>query len=47
MLSLGFINPERKTTRVGEPFYLRCEANLRAFIHNYVRQLPSKGKTIL
>ena len=36
-----------KFTRVGAPFYVRCEANLKEFIRNYVRQLPSKGKTIL
>ncbi len=36
-----------KFTRVGGPFFLRCEANLKEFIRNYVRQLPSKGKTIL
>jgi len=36
-----------KFTRVGSPFYLLCEANLKEFIRSYVRRLPSKGKTIL
>lgn len=35
-----------KLTRVGGDFYLRCETNLKEFIRNYVRSLPSKGKTI-
>ena len=36
-----------KFTRVGGPFYLQCEAHLKAFIRSYVSRLPSKGKTIL
>jgi hypothetical protein len=35
-----------KFTRVGSEFYAQCEANLRQFITNYVKRLPSKGKTI-
>ena len=35
-----------KFTRVGGDFLLLCEGNLKTFIHNYVRRLPSKGKTI-
>ena len=31
---------------VGE-FLLKCEANMKEFIRNYVRSIPSKGKTIL
>ena len=36
-----------KFTRVGGEFFLKCEANMKAFISNYVRSIPSKGKTIL
>ena len=36
-----------KFTRVGGEFLLKCEANLKEFIANSVRRLPSKGKTIL
>ena len=36
-----------KFTRVGGDFYVKCEANLREFIKNYIHRLPSKGKTIL
>ena len=36
-----------RLTRVGSPFHLKCEANLKEFIRGYVRRLPSKGKTIL
>ena len=36
-----------KFTRVGRDFYVKCEANLRQFIRQYVQRLPSKGKTIL
>ena len=36
-----------KFTRVGGPFFLRCEAYLKEFIRAQVRQHPSKGKTIL
>jgi hypothetical protein len=32
---------------VGGEFFIRCEANLKEFIRNEVRRLPSKGKTIL
>ena len=34
-------------TRVGEEFLIRCEANTKEFIRQYVNRLPSKGKTIL
>ena len=37
----------QKFTRVGGPFFLKCEANLKEFIRGYVRSIPSKGKTIL
>ena len=33
-------------TRVGSKFFVRCEANLRSFIREEVRRLPSRGKTI-
>ena len=36
-----------KFTRVGGEFFLKCEANLKEFIRNYVHRLPSKGKTII
>ena len=36
-----------KFTRVGGEFFLKCEANLKTFVRNYVQSLPSKGKTIL
>jgi hypothetical protein len=36
-----------KFTRVGGEFFLKCEANLKEFVRNYVRRIPSKGKTIL
>ena len=36
-----------KFTRVGGPFYIKCEAHLRQFIQQYIQRLPSKGKTIL
>ncbi len=35
-----------KFTRVGGDFLLVCEGNMKEFIRNYVRRLPSKGKTI-
>jgi hypothetical protein len=35
-----------KFTRIGGDFLLKCEGNLKAFIRNSVRSLPSKGKTI-
>jgi len=35
-----------KFTRVGGQFFIQCEANLKEFIKNYIRRLPSKGKTI-
>ena len=35
-----------KFTRVGGDFLLLCEGNLKEFIRNSVRRLPSKGKTI-
>jgi hypothetical protein len=33
-------------TRVGGEFYLKCEANLKQYIRDYVHGLPSVGKTI-
>ncbi len=36
-----------KFTRVGNDFYVKCEAHLRQFIQGYIHGLPSKGKTIL
>ena len=35
-----------KFTRVGGQFFIQCEANLKEFIKNHIRRLPSKGKTI-
>ena len=35
-----------KFTRVSARFHLKCEANLKEFIRNYVHRLPSVGKTI-
>ncbi len=35
-----------KFTRVGGDFLLQREGNLKEFIRNSVRRLPSKGKTI-
>ena len=35
-----------KFTRVGNRFYLKCEAHLREFIGSYIHRLPSKGRTI-
>jgi hypothetical protein len=35
-----------KFTRVGGEFYLKCEANLKEFMRDYVHGLPSAGKTI-
>jgi hypothetical protein len=35
-----------KFTRVSSDFLVKCEANLKEFIRNSVRRLPSKGKTI-
>ena len=35
-----------KFERVGRPFYDQCEGALKAFIRDYVKRLPSKGKTI-
>ena len=35
-----------KFTRVGAEFFIKAEAHLKEFIRNYVRSLPSKGKTI-
>ena len=33
-------------TRVGDAFFIKCEANLKEFVRSYVSRLPSKGKTI-
>lgn len=38
---------EHKFTRVGGEFLIKVEANVKEFIRDYVRRLPSKGKTIL
>ncbi len=35
-----------KFTRVGGDFFIKCEANLKEFVRNYISHLPSKGKTI-
>ena len=35
-----------KFERVGSPFYDQCEGALKSFIRDYVKRLPSKGKTI-
>ena len=37
----------QKFTRVGAPFFLRCEAQLKEYIRCSIQRLPSKGKTIL
>ena len=34
-------------TRVGGEFFIKAEANLKEFVRQYVRSLPSKGKTII
>jgi hypothetical protein len=36
-----------KFTRVGKDFFIKCEANLKNYIRDYIHRLPSKGKTIL
>ena len=33
-------------TRVGGEFFIKAEAHLKEFIRQYVRALPSRGKTI-
>jgi hypothetical protein len=33
-------------SRVGGDFLIKCEGNLKEFIRNHIRHLPSKGKTI-
>ena len=35
-----------KFTRVGGEFFIQVEANVKTFIRNHVKSLPSKGKTI-
>ena len=35
-----------KFTRVGSEFFIKAEAQLKVFIQQYVKSLPSKGKTI-
>lgn len=37
---------EHKFTRVGAEFFIKVEAHTKEFIRQYVRSLPSKGKTI-
>lgn len=39
-------NRTHKFTRVGGEFFIKVEASVKEFIRNYVRSLPSKGKTI-
>ena len=39
-------NRTHQFTRVGGEFFIKVEANVKEFIRNYVRSLPSKGKTI-
>ena len=34
-------------TRVGNDFFIKCEAHAKEFIRQYINSLPSKGKTIL
>ena len=33
-----------KFSRVGGEFLLQCEVNLKQFISNYIRRLPSRGR---
>ena len=35
-----------KFTRVGGEFFIKVEAHVKEFVRQYVRSLPSKGKTI-
>jgi hypothetical protein len=35
-----------KFTRVGDDFFIKCEANLKEFVRSHIHRLPSKGKTI-
>ena len=35
-----------KFNRVGNDFFIKCEAHLKEFIRQSVHHLPSKGKTI-
>ena len=35
-----------KFTRVGGDFFIKVEGQVKEFIRNYVKSLPSKGKTI-
>jgi hypothetical protein len=39
-------NRHHDFTRASADFHVKCEANLKEFIRNYVHRLPSKGKTI-
>ena len=39
-------NRTHQFTRVGGEFFIKVESNVKEFIRNYVRSLPSKGKTI-
>lgn len=39
-------NRAKEFTRVGEDFFIACEANLKNFIQNRVDGHPSKGKTL-
>jgi len=39
-------NRFHRFTRVGDEFFVKCEANLKTFIRQHVEHLPSKGKTI-
>jgi hypothetical protein len=33
-------------TRVSDKFHQKADAHLRAWVRDYIQQLPSKGKTI-
>ncbi len=39
-------NRTHQFTRVGGEFFIKVEASVKEFVRNYVRSLPSKGKTI-
>jgi len=36
-----------KFTRVGGDFFFKVEGQVKEFVRNYVKSLPSKGKTIM
>jgi hypothetical protein len=39
-------NRFHRFTPVGEDFFIKCGANLKAFVRQHVERLPSKGKTV-